>query len=138
MVSFCTQTACKDTAFFGHMQVLWRKLNWGMWFLTVWGRKNARFFSRSSLGIKEFLFHYVQTIIPMFALRTRAAYLFLDCPPDTLRCALTASQSSLGGTQIKERHPNGCLSLLYAHARTRMAIWLRSLSGYQAVPSILR
>lgn len=24
---------------------------------------------------------------------------------------------------------------LYTHARTRMAIWLRSLSGYQAVPS---
>ena len=66
MVSFCTQTACKVTIFFGHMQVLWRKLNWGMWFLTVLGRKNARFFSRSSLG----------------------------------------------GTQNKERHPNGCLSLL--------------------------
>ena len=50
MVSFCTQIACKDTIFFGHMQVLWRKLNSGMWFLTVLGRKNARFFYRSSLG----------------------------------------------------------------------------------------
>lgn len=25
---------------------------------------------------------------------------------------------------------------LYTHARTRMAIWLRSLSGYHAVPNI--
>ena len=33
----------------------------------------------------------------MFALQTRAAHLLLDCPPDTLRCALTASQLSLGG-----------------------------------------
>ena len=88
------------------MQVLWRKLNSGMWFLTVLGRKNTRFFARSSLGIKEFLFRMAQTIISMFALRTRAAHLLLDCPPDTLRCALTASQLSLGGTQNKERHPS--------------------------------
>ena len=27
---------------------------------------------------------------------------------------------------------------LYTHARTRMAIWLRSLSGYHAVPSMRR
>ena len=27
---------------------------------------------------------------------------------------------------------------LYTHARTRMVIWLRSLSGYQAVPSMRR
>ena len=76
MVSFCTQTACKDTIFFGHMQVLWRNLNCGMWFLTVLGRKNARFFSRSSLG----------------------------------------------GTQNKERHPIGCLSLLYIRVCTRSLI----------------
>ena len=38
----------------------------------------------------------------------------------------------------EERHPDGCLSLLYTHARTRMAIWLRSLSGYQAVPCMRR
>jgi len=34
-----------------------------MWFLTVLGRKNARFFARSSLGIKDFLFRMAQTII---------------------------------------------------------------------------
>ena len=100
------------------MQVLWRKLNSGMWFLTVLGRKNTRFFARSSLGIKEFIFHYVRTIIPMFALQTRAAYLLLDCPPDTLRCALTASQSSVGGTQIKERHPSDA-SPYYIRMRMR-------------------
>ena len=32
------------------MQVLWRKLNLGMWFWGVLGRKNTRFVSRSSLG----------------------------------------------------------------------------------------
>ena len=49
--------------------------------------------SRSSLGCKEFLFRMAQTIISMFALQTRAAHLLLDCPLDTLRCALTASRS---------------------------------------------
>jgi hypothetical protein len=48
------------------------------------------------LGFKEFLFRMAQTIISMFALRTRAAHLLLECPLDTLRCALTASRSSLG------------------------------------------
>ena len=56
----------------------------------------VRFLSLGHLGFKEFLFHYVRTIIPMFALQTRAAHLLLDCPLDTLRCTLTASRSSLG------------------------------------------
>ena len=128
MVSFCTQTACKDTIFFGHMQVLWRKLNSGMWFLTVLGRKNTRFFARSFLGFKEFLFHYVRTIIPMFALQTRAAHLLLDYPPDTLRCALTASQLSLGGTQNKERHPSDA-SPYYIHTCMRTITTLFQACG---------
>ena len=51
MFFFCTQTACKDTAFFGHMQVLWRKLNWGMWFLTVWGGEKTPVFSLDHLSV---------------------------------------------------------------------------------------
>ena len=60
-------------------------------------RFGRQFFSLGHLGFKEFLFRMAQTIISMFALQTRAAHLLLDCPPDTLRCALTASQSSVGG-----------------------------------------
>ena len=61
------------------------------------------FLSLGHLGFKEFLFRMAQTIISMFALQTRAAHLLLDCPPDTLRCALTASQSSVSG----EKWENG-------------------------------
>ena len=43
------------------------------------------------------LAHHLVLRDSMFALRTRAAHLLLDCPLDTLRCALTASQSSVGG-----------------------------------------
>ena len=48
------------------------------------------------LGFKEFLFRMAQTIISMFALRTRTAHLLRECPLDTLRYALTASRSSVG------------------------------------------
>ena len=84
--------------------------------------------SRSSLGFKEFLFHYVRTIIPMFALQTRAAHLLFDCPPDTLRCALTASQLSLGGTQNKERHPSDA-SPYYIRMRMRTITTLFQACG---------
>ena len=57
----------------------------------------AAFLCLGLLGFKEFLFRMAQTIISMFAMQTRAAHLLLDCPPDTLRCALTASQSSVDG-----------------------------------------
>ena len=53
------------------------------------------FVSRSSLGLKEFLFRMAQTIISMFALRTRATHFLRECPLDTLRYALTASRSSV-------------------------------------------
>ena len=55
------------------------------------------------LGFKEFLFRMAQTIISMFALRTRAAHLLIECPPDTLRCALTASCSSHGHRSVGRR-----------------------------------
>ena len=38
----------------------------------------------------------------MFALQTRAAHLLLDCPPDTLRCALTASRFSPAHRSVKK------------------------------------
>ena len=59
------------------------------------------------LGFKEFLFRMAQTIISMFALRTRAAHLLLDCPPDTLRCACFASRLCPG-------HRSVCKSLATA------------------------
>ena len=43
----------------------------------------------------------------MFALRTRAAHLLLECPLDTLRCALTASRSSLGHRSVGKRQRMG-------------------------------
>ena len=82
------------------------------------GQKIVGIVSRSCLSFKEFLFRMAHTIISMFALQTRAAHLLLDCPPDTLRCALTASQSSVGGTQIKERHPSDA-SPYYIRMRMR-------------------
>lgn len=53
------------------------------------------FVSRSSLGLKEFLFRMAQTIISMFALRTRATHFLRECPLDTLRYALTVLRLSV-------------------------------------------
>ena len=61
----------------------------------VLGRKSLRLGHFLSLG------HLSVLRSSMFALRTRAAHLLLDCPLDTLRCTLTASQSSLG-TRVRQ------------------------------------
>ena len=78
--------ACKGTKFFEYMQ-----------------GKSWIFDSDGCflcLGHLSALFHYVQTIIPMFALQTRAAHLLLECPLDTLRCALTASRSCVAHLSV--------------------------------------
>ena len=62
-------------------------------FFLTYAREKAIFCVFSSLSHLS-LFSALRS--SMFALRTRAAHLLLDCPPDTLRCALTASRSSLG------------------------------------------
>ena len=46
-----------------------------------------------SLGFKEFLFRMAQTIISMFALRTRAAHLLLRISAGHSLCALIASRT---------------------------------------------
>ena len=88
------------------------------------GQKIVGIVSRSSLGFKEFLFHYVRTIIPMFALQTRAAHLLFDCPPDTLRCALTASQSSVGEHKIRRgTHRMPLLIIIYTRECASLIIY---------------
>ena len=85
ILQFCLQNYC----FFLKYASIWAKI---VFECAIFRHFVARSYV-GFLGFKEFLFHYVQTIIPMFA---RAAHLLLRMSIGHSRCALTASRSSVG------------------------------------------